>query len=122
MKKISVLLLAAALSLSLSACGNSSETTAAESPDAVTTLAAAPSLEGEYLEDTWEWQESMSPGSLTKMRSFKLKADGTGKILSFDGDKPDSSRITAHGHQCTCSAVTTAGTATLSLTVNIWLI
>ena len=91
MKKISVLLLAAALSLSLSACGSSSETTAAESPDAVTTIAAAPSLDGEYLEGTWEWQESMSPDSLTKMRSFKLKADGTGKILSFDGDKPDSS-------------------------------
>ena len=36
----------------------------------------------------------MSPDSISKMRSFKLKEDGTGKILSFDGEKPASTELT----------------------------
>ncbi|MBQ8827046.1 MAG: hypothetical protein IJ007_08135 [Oscillospiraceae bacterium] len=96
MKKLTSILLTTALCLSLSACGSkmdASQQTPTAS-EAVSSQAETPSLDGEYLAGTWEWQEKMSPDSISKMRSFKLKADGTGKILSFDGDKLESSELT----------------------------
>ena len=96
MKKITAILLTSAICLSLSACGNNAEasqqtTTASE---AVSSQAETPSLDGKYLAGTWEWQEEKSPDSISKMRSFKLKDDGTGKILSFEGEKLKSSELT----------------------------
>lgn len=53
-----------------------------------------PAISEEYLTGTWEWQEDKSPESITKMRSFSLKADGTGKILAFEGESLKSSELT----------------------------
>ncbi|MBQ2802651.1 MAG: hypothetical protein IJF07_01990 [Lachnospiraceae bacterium] len=53
-----------------------------------------PAMNAEYLTGTWEWQEEKSPNSITKMRCFKLKADGTGKILVFEGEELKSSELT----------------------------
>ena len=43
-----------------------------------------PALDAEYLTGVWVWQEELSPDSITKMRSFELYADGTGKVIAFE--------------------------------------
>lgn len=95
MKKI-LFIAMAAMCLFMVSCGKEDETAqqAETFSKAVTSAAEIPSLDSSYLTGTWEWQEEMSPDSITKMRCFELKGDGTGKILSFEGEKLESAKLT----------------------------
>ena len=91
MKKMLALLLAAMMCLALVACGDSSQggTTPNENNSQTNnegngdTTDIVATLDVAYLTGVWVWQEDMSVGN-TKLRSFELYEDGTGKILSYE--------------------------------------